>query len=66
MGDRHGRGRQRMLASRERRRRRLDERRRVAEGAQASLLGQQLLVGHWVDGVREVERWAEQEGEGFC
>lgn len=33
----------------------LDERRRVAEGAEPPLLGEELLVGHGVDGVREGE-----------
>lgn len=42
----------------------MNERRRVAEGVEAPLLGQQLLVRHWVDGMREAERGAEQEGEG--
>lgn len=32
---------------------RLEERWGMAEGAEPSLLGEQLLVGHWVDGVRE-------------
>lgn len=32
---------------------RLEERRGMPEGAEPSLLGEQLLVGHWVDGVRE-------------
>lgn len=35
--------------------RRLDERRSVAEGAEPPLLGQELLVGHGVDGMREGE-----------
>lgn len=30
----------------------------MAEGAEPSLLGEQLLVGHRVDGVREGEGWA--------
>lgn len=34
---------------------RLDERWGVAEGAEPPLLGEQLLVGHGVDGVREGE-----------
>lgn len=32
---------------------RLEERWSMPEGAEPSLLGEQLLVGHWVDGVRE-------------
>lgn len=40
----------------------LDERRRVAEGAEPPLLGEQLLVSHGVDGVGEREgRAAKQE-----
>lgn len=35
--------------------RRLDEGRSVAEGTEASLLGEELLVGHGIDGVREGE-----------
>lgn len=37
---------------------RLEERWGMPEGAEPSLLGEQLLVGHWVDGVREREGWA--------
>lgn len=40
----------------------LDERRSVSEGAEPSLLGEQLLVGHGVDGVREGEGRAEGGG----
>lgn len=39
--------------------RRLDEGRSVTEGAEASLLGEELLVGHGVDGVREGEGRAD-------
>lgn len=42
--------------------RRLDERRSVSEGAEPPLLGEQLLVGHGVDGVREGEGGAEGGG----
>lgn len=35
--------------------RRLDERRSVAEGAEPPLLGEELLVRHGVDGMREGE-----------
>lgn len=35
--------------------RRLDERRRVAEGAEPPLLGEELLVGQGVDGMGEGE-----------
>ena len=35
--------------------RRLDEGRGVSEGAEPSLLGEELLVGHGVDGMRERE-----------
>lgn len=41
----------------------LDERRSVSEGVEAPLLGQQLLVRHGVDGVREAEGGTEQEGK---
>ena len=45
--------------------RRLHERRRVAEGAEASLLGEKLLIGQRVDGVREGEgRAAGSRGGG--
>lgn len=47
------------MASRERGRRWLNERRSVAEGVDRPMLGQQLLVRHWVDGMREAERGAE-------
>lgn len=40
---------------------RVDEGRVVAEGAEAALLGQELLVGHGVDGVREGKRRAAEE-----
>lgn len=43
--------------------RRLDERRRVAEGAEPSLLGEELLVGHGVDGMREGEGRAARSKE---
>lgn len=44
--------------------RRLDEGRSVAEGAEASLLGEELLVGHGIDGVREGEGRAARGN--FC
>lgn len=44
--------------------RRLDERRSVAEGAEPPLLGEQLLVGHGVDGVREGEGRAARSKTG--
>lgn len=50
-----------MLARGERGRRRLNEGRRVAEGVETPLLGQQLLVRHGIDGVGEAERWANGE-----
>lgn len=50
------------MASRERGWRWLNERRCVAEGIETPLLGQQLLVCHRVDGVREAERGTESEG----
>lgn len=44
--------------------RRLYERRRVSERTEASLLGQQLLIRHRINGVWERERWtAKQEQE---
>lgn len=43
--------------------RRLHERRSVAEGAEPSLLGEQLLVGHGVDGMREGEGRAARSKE---
>lgn len=52
-----------MLASGEGGRHRRDERRGVAEGVQAPLLGQQLLVGHGVDGWMEAEGGAVGEQE---
>lgn len=55
-GGGHGRGRERVLPSGERRGRWLDERRRVAEGAQPPLLGQELLVCYWVDVRGKAER----------
>lgn len=36
----------------------LEERRGMTEGAEPSLLGEQLLVGHWIDGVMERKRGA--------
>lgn len=60
-GGGHGRGREWVLASRERRGRWLDQWRRVAEGAQTPLLGQELLVRHWVDVRGEAERGTDQE-----
>lgn len=45
--------------------RRLDEGRSVAEGAEASLLGEELLVGHGIDGVREGEGRAAEEKQIF-
>jgi len=39
--------------------RRLDEGRSVTEGAEPPLLGEELLVGHGVDGMGEGERRAE-------
>lgn len=38
----------------------MNERRCVAKGVEASLMGQQLLVRHRVDGMREAERRTEQ------
>ena len=42
----------------------MNERRRVAEGIDSPLLGQQLLVCHWIDGMRETERGAGKKGKG--
>lgn len=50
-----------MLAGSEGGRRRLNEGRRVAEGVETSLLGQQLLVRHGVDVRGEAERGAEKD-----
>lgn len=36
----------------------------MAEGVETPLLGQQLLIRHGVDGMREAERGTEQEGRG--
>lgn len=58
VGGGHGRSSEGVLASREGGRRGLDEGRRVAEGVETPLLGQQLLVRHRVDVVREAERGA--------
>lgn len=41
--------------------RRLDQRRRVTEGTQTPLLGQELLVRYWVDVRGEAERGADKE-----
>lgn len=46
--------------------RRLDEGRSVAEGAEPPLLGEQLLVSHGVDGVREREGRAARSKTGSC
>lgn len=53
-----------MLASGKRGRRWLNKRRRVAESIETPLLGQQLLVRHWIDGMWEAERGAGQQGKG--
>lgn len=47
-------------------RRRLDERRSVSEGAEPPLLGQELLVGHGVDGMREGEGRAAGSKRNMC
>ena len=64
MGGGHGRSGEGVLASGERGGRGLNERRRVAEGVETPLLGQQLLVRHRVDVRREAERGAEEEAKG--
>jgi len=63
VGRGHRRRGERVLPGRERGRRRLNERRRVAEGVETPLLGQQVLVRHGVDGVREAERGTGRESE---
>lgn len=50
-----------MLAGGEGRGRWLDQRRRVAKGAQTPLLGQELLVRYRVDVRGEAERGADKE-----
>ena len=45
--------------------RRLDEGRGVTEGTQPPLLGQQLLVGHGVDGVGEREGGAANHTRAY-
>lgn len=54
-GGRHGRGREWVLSSGEGGGRRLNQRRRVTEGTQTPLLGQELLVRYWVDVGGEAE-----------
>lgn len=60
-GGGHGGGGERVLSSGEGRGRRLDERRRVTKGAQTPLLGQELLVRHWVDVRGEAEGGTDKE-----
>lgn len=61
-GGGHGRGRERVLSSGEGGGRRLNQRRRVTEGTQTPLLGQELLVCYWVDVRGEAERRTEEDG----